>query len=435
VILNEKFYSKIINHKNYTPRIIEFITDNSRISTLNGVQYQQFILNNLNNPKEIWRYSYLNQIDYLDRCLVLTLFSFGYYEFEDALMNAYEGRLNYEKEEHNQIFESSQFNKSMKILLNGFLSVRISDIKNMTRSFTFINPSLIDFLIGYINESYQDKKSIIQSAIYFEQLNRFDPEESKIPLEKDLQKIIRNKISKSEMILLGRRARDVDYTINDKKAKTIETLCKYCYDVNIDTILLQYFKELDFSITSDYFYNRIIFVLLKLDDAPQTYNFIKENFKLILNNIFEQIDDVRGAKNIRVLFEKYEQDYQLYIDTEEGQENIMSLVESILKSTEYYMLKERMRNIENLNAAKEIYDELDEISSELQSELLPNTTAFYNFGIAFNELFWKDQIEDNLLRIEKELGDSDDYADYYDEGAEKSFDEQSAIEDLFFKNN
>ena len=38
-ILNEKFYKTIIQHKNYTPRIIEFITDNSRIEKLSAPAY------------------------------------------------------------------------------------------------------------------------------------------------------------------------------------------------------------------------------------------------------------------------------------------------------------------------------------------------------------------------------------------------------------
>jgi hypothetical protein len=103
-ILNEKFYKTIIENKNYTPRIIEFITDNSKIETLNSSAYLQFILNNLNNPKEIWRYSYNNQISYLDRCLLITLFTFEGNSFENDLITAFQARLEFEKTEHTLIY-------------------------------------------------------------------------------------------------------------------------------------------------------------------------------------------------------------------------------------------------------------------------------------------------------------------------------------------
>ncbi|WP_420916764.1 hypothetical protein [Persicobacter diffluens] len=75
-LIEKRFYWKIIQHTNYTPRIIEFITDKSKIDCFSTSQYREYILSNLNNPKEIWRHSFNNQISYLDRCLLLTLFTF-----------------------------------------------------------------------------------------------------------------------------------------------------------------------------------------------------------------------------------------------------------------------------------------------------------------------------------------------------------------------
>ncbi|HEY5123721.1 MAG TPA: restriction endonuclease, partial [Ignavibacteria bacterium] len=197
-ILSEKFYLNIIEHKNYTPRIIDFITDKSKINTFSVNEYHQYILNNLINPKEIWRYSVNNQIDYLDRCLLITLFSFSGGVLEKHLIKSYERRLKYEKISHNQIISSNQFNKSIKILLNGFLTSELIDIKNDIRVYSFINPSLLDFFIYYISESFQERKDLILSFIYLEQLQRFNPDSSILPLEKELQFIIRDRISNSD---------------------------------------------------------------------------------------------------------------------------------------------------------------------------------------------------------------------------------------------
>lgn len=76
VVLQDKFYSKIIIHPNYTPRIIDFITGKFQINNLSPEQYHDFIISNLNNPKEIWSMSFQNQIKYFDRILLLICFRF-----------------------------------------------------------------------------------------------------------------------------------------------------------------------------------------------------------------------------------------------------------------------------------------------------------------------------------------------------------------------
>lgn len=50
-ILKERFYWDIIKHKNYTPRIVEFLSTNDEIYNLTPIQYKDFIIKNLNNPQ------------------------------------------------------------------------------------------------------------------------------------------------------------------------------------------------------------------------------------------------------------------------------------------------------------------------------------------------------------------------------------------------
>jgi hypothetical protein len=114
---------------------------------------------------------------------LLTLFSFESGTNESELINAFENRLIYEKNEHNQIINANQFNESIRTLLNGFINSTIyTFISPQIRLFNFINPSLFDFLIGHVSESFQERKSIISSITYFEQLKVFDPDKSLVPL-------------------------------------------------------------------------------------------------------------------------------------------------------------------------------------------------------------------------------------------------------------
>lgn len=50
-LYKEKRYMDIINHRNFNPRLIEFITDTDRVSIYNSSEYWEFIESTLKKPK------------------------------------------------------------------------------------------------------------------------------------------------------------------------------------------------------------------------------------------------------------------------------------------------------------------------------------------------------------------------------------------------
>ncbi len=428
-ILTEKFYKVIIQHKNYTPRIIEFITDKSRLENLTPQTYLQFIINNLNNPKEIWRYSFNNQIDYLDRCLLLTLFTFEGSSFETVLFSAFENRLEYEKTEHNQIINANQFNESAKILLNGFITSNLHDTKPPVREYIFINPSLTDFLIGHVADSYPERKSIISSVSYVEQLKRFNPEKSLIPLEKELQTIIRDKIHKSAIKI--QEEVNKSFTKNKGHAIILEVLCRYCPEVNVDTLFLEHLKQISYTEGWGNILQRIEYCLLNLGDAPQSSNYIKENFIAIVEKMMNCISDTDNAKQIPILFEKYEHNYDDYIATDDGFNMLVNVIESVLQTSEDNLKDEHERSIKDIDVATDLYDEIYSLELELKSNLFPNTSFDYDFGVDMDTDYWKQKVEKNLDEAERNELRSDGYENHY--VAESILDEDATIDNLFEK--
>ncbi|MCH8491268.1 MAG: restriction endonuclease [Oceanicaulis sp.] len=70
----DKRYKKIAKHANFNPRLISFITDPDRVISIEAAEYWNYILDTLDNPKDIWANVYDNQIDALTRiavCLVV----------------------------------------------------------------------------------------------------------------------------------------------------------------------------------------------------------------------------------------------------------------------------------------------------------------------------------------------------------------------------
>lgn len=431
-LLNEKFYRQIIDHKNYTPRIIEFITDKNRIKNMSPDDYHQFILNNLNNPKEIWRYSFNNQIEYLDRCLLLTLFTLDSSSFKLQLMTAFEKRLEFEKREHNQIIAADQFDSSLKLLLNGFISSTIFTTTPPVHQFQFINPSLTDFLIAHVADSFPERKSIISSIKYVEQLNRFGSDKSAIPLEKELQMVIRDGIAKSEIIIYESFKKD--FSDNKGHAIFLETLCKYCPDVNVDILTLKHFKQLSFDGPWYSILRKMLYVLENLGDAPQTIYYIKENFITIVEQLMRSIDDELDASTIPALFERYKFDFTEYVNTASGNENIIYLIEAVLKSNEKTFQQERRDEVRDMDDVELIYDDLDEIKRSLVYNLLADVYFDYDFGLDIDKEYWKYKIAENIEFEEQSQPENDDY-DYHRDIAFDRMDEDTIIDDLFDSRN
>jgi hypothetical protein len=75
IVYENKNYNKIINHKNYNPRLIEFITNKKRVN-IDENKYLDFIINNLDNPSEIWKNVFEKQSnDYINYLVYLSVYN------------------------------------------------------------------------------------------------------------------------------------------------------------------------------------------------------------------------------------------------------------------------------------------------------------------------------------------------------------------------
>lgn len=397
-ISKDKFYNVIIKHKNYTPRIIEFVTDKHRTKDLAPDTYRDFIINNLDNPREIWRFSFQNQIGYLDKCLLLTLFSFENRVSESVLIEAFESRMMHEKNEHNQIIKVDQFYASIKILLDGFIKISINDLTPIVRGYDFINPSLVDFLIGYLNESFSERKSLVSSIVYLEQLLRFNPSKDVLPLEIEIQEIIKNKLLNNELKIYQAFGNKISN--NKCQAMYLDTLYKYCNNVDIDMPVLNYIKKIDFSTDLGQVIDKIEYAIKKLHHLPQLNEFITNNFILLFENVMRYTSNYSSAELIPFYFKKYNLSYTNYINTDRGFQQIINVIQNILNGTESDFISSHSDRIEEIEEVESFYEELDEIKNSLVTILFPNMEVVYDFPNEIDRSFWEEKIEGEILEEE-----------------------------------
>ena len=164
-VLIEKNYKKIINHKNYNPRVIESLTLRLNTKLVLADVYVEKLLSSLENPSEIWQPAFENQISELSRNILYFLTLSNGAVPEVYLINSV---LNTVQMESNLYFTSASrgdFLKSFKELENTF--VRITRSYYGTTLFQFQNPSVRDFLIHYIEKDKQLQKMLLQRLNVF----------------------------------------------------------------------------------------------------------------------------------------------------------------------------------------------------------------------------------------------------------------------------
>lgn len=173
-IVKDKRYMRIIYHKNYNPRIIEFFADKLRLNDVDVKNYYSFIMDKLNNPEDIWRYEYESKITNEERLLVDTLLTFNQSSQLEYLERAFEKRYSYEIKENSFTRSHNTFNKALKVLDAGFIRIDIGE--NNKRLVSFINPSIRDFLKFYFRENPSEVSRIINGIKFIDQLLVFNSE-------------------------------------------------------------------------------------------------------------------------------------------------------------------------------------------------------------------------------------------------------------------
>lgn len=154
-----KQYKKVIKHKNFNPRLIEFITDVDRITVTDSTEYWNYIENTLDNPKDVWADCFKRQNNAFVRNLVnLAVFNGGEIS-EDNLRESYL-ELNHIEEQSNESHTEKDFESMSQLATKSFVNrAKVSsEIK-----YSLFNPSIADFVIQDYIQNFDKIKAIFQS--------------------------------------------------------------------------------------------------------------------------------------------------------------------------------------------------------------------------------------------------------------------------------
>jgi DNA polymerase III delta prime subunit len=145
-LVNSGDLKKIVDHRNYNPRVIEWMTDATRLDGLDPQSYPAAFLAALANPSGLWDIAFRTHISKSCQHLLYALFFCSEYGAKIAdLRAAYEALHPLLCSAFGGTRDAKDFEESLKILEGGFIT--ISD-----QSVSFVNPSLRDYLTAYLRD-------------------------------------------------------------------------------------------------------------------------------------------------------------------------------------------------------------------------------------------------------------------------------------------
>ncbi|MBA4373358.1 MAG: hypothetical protein C0402_10930 [Thermodesulfovibrio sp.] len=165
-LLRKRHYLQIIDHKNYNPRIIDLMTQFHRISHISPSAYFEDFMGHLENPLEIWRHAFEEQLSRQARHVLLVMVTLPEEIFLEDLEEAFHIFHSHQAKEYNFETTADDFVRAIKEVEGNFLSSEKSRDNTVIR---FHNPSVRDFLEKYLSANDRVLHALIESATFFDQ--------------------------------------------------------------------------------------------------------------------------------------------------------------------------------------------------------------------------------------------------------------------------
>lgn len=356
-IIENKTYIKIIHHQNYSPRLIEYITNEEYEDNI-GEKYSEYILENLDKPIRLWEKPFENLNNDL-KILFILVCSFRREVSKESLEDAYYGAIDDLED------KISSFKKNLKILEGSFFKIENKEGKIYI---DVINPSLRDFFVVrlkeeknlyrkalkytkkieqlyYLRDLRDNKDEFIVIVLEEKILNKFSKKEqlnfyknNLFVKYKEYNKIL---IEKNLFILLGEMS---NYNINSLIELIQAELILKENKEKVKKIIINQIKEdqeeLEFVDSAENF-NTLIDILVSEEEIEEYQEILQEKLKDLIE---EEVDSIERE-------DYYEEDYGNFL-----QNCIRSVADLFNENVYRYILTENEIENEIENAIGDLDD-------------------------------------------------------------------------------
>jgi hypothetical protein len=168
-LVAERGYVQIVDHRNYNPRLIEYLTNSMWIGNTPPDDYLTLFLQNLDNPVKIWGHAFHNQLSDGARHLLLVLTTMPTESRMVDIERAFMAFHNSQCAKLSIAHRSTDFTNALKELDGTFVATRKVQESVLVR---FQNPSIRDFMRNLLLDG-ELLGEVIESVVFFEQAQWF----------------------------------------------------------------------------------------------------------------------------------------------------------------------------------------------------------------------------------------------------------------------
>lgn len=165
-LLQDSFYLRIIRHKKFNPRLIEWLSSYRRIRNVPVEHYQTFVENLLRDPLEIWQHAYEQEITDAGRSMLLAVFSLEGKVGEVLLKPAFNALHLHRAKRYGFAARPEDYRSALREVAGTFIK------PFGTNGVEVIDPSVLDLLNAVVQNNPQNAIDILIGATSFDQLDR-----------------------------------------------------------------------------------------------------------------------------------------------------------------------------------------------------------------------------------------------------------------------
>lgn len=383
-LIKKNYLLKIIEHKNYSPRIIEYISNTKLWNKSTVDSFPELMLNLFQSPYKVWQHAFESQISLEAKLILYALLVTGPDTSVNDLFKQVK-QLNQNQNGTSLLINFSNYKRALRELDNSFIHHSRSSHGQIL--ITFHNPSIQDFLIDHTNSNDIFKEELIRNFIFLKpSLKIFNAgthakDEKRFTLTPYLKTLLVKRILSnwdrleySSSLPIGKISNDdltalklseIDHNLLDEnlelKEFVITSFRKIIYSENIGDNGVHAFNQLLFNYFTDELNLDVQRILLNIvpslwreEDLNILHDF-ENYFREAYNNFKDEHYDIYQEIFEGVL------DEIAYINTDDKNE----LERKIDELKEF----ERRYDVEAYNQKKKIQDKVEEIERQERDEM------------------------------------------------------------------
>ena len=164
VLLTDRFYKEILQHKKFNPRLVDWLSSFQRVRSVPAEQYRKFVRDLLDDPAEIWRHAYEEQISDAARTVLLALYTCSGSSFSAPLERAFLALHSLRASRYGFKTHPSDWRRALGEINGSF--VRPGE------KIEVVDPSVLDMFNTVVRQDTPNALDMIEGAVRFEQARR-----------------------------------------------------------------------------------------------------------------------------------------------------------------------------------------------------------------------------------------------------------------------